>query len=1019
MKKQLLKNLFLIMAILSPFFATAQLTTISFNGTGALTSNGWFTHSGITGQLATLATTSDVGNSLSYTGLPTSTNNRTTTVSGNTEDANFPVSTINNSGSVYYSALIKLPNTTGLLANTTTGAYFLHLCDSSGANSSANPIGIFSSRIQIKAGTTTNTFNLGVLNNSGGTPTSANIFGSSPVDYSLNTTYLVIVKYTYSTNTASLWVNPVVSATEPTAMIITNIGTGSAPLKTKSICIRQASGVGNIEIDEIRVSNNWSDVMGIAPIVNPSLKFNPTTLTVNENAGTATVTLNITNPNATATSVDVKVKGGTATAGSDYTFTTQTVTFPANATASQTFTIPIIDDATQEGDETIQLVLRNASNAGNAAIILADSILNITIPFNDISAPVLGFATPVTVIKKEGTSYTFDVTIATANINATSVDVVLKNTSTASAADYTGLTQTVTFPANTSANQSKTISISADNLAENDENIVFVLRNATNSAVLTADSILTITIPQNDQPVQAKFVPTTINVLETATTAGVSINVLGANSNPNPTTFEVVVKGGTATSGADYNFSTTTVTIPAYKDSTVNLSAAILNDALVEGNETIILAIRNISNAGVIGADSILTITLNDDEVPFYPISELRINDANGNPTFPLATPLAIRGVVYSPNLRASGLQFSLVDATGAMTIFKATGNLGYTVTLGDSLAIYGKLSPFNGLNEVAVDSFKILATGIALKAPKVVTQLKEEDESNIVKVLTVRIIDPAQWTKTGSGFNVKITNGNDTLDMRILNSVDLYTMDAPIGDFNVTGVVSQFDATNPRNSGYQLLPRGSSDIYVIPAPPIDPTVSIALGSYTTVEGAGTATVQIVLNKPAFDTVYVNFDVAGGTATPGADYSIATPNPIFFNIGDSVKTVTINIVNDIRVETPETINVEISNPLGATLGNRTTAVITINDNDTLVGINANTKAGISVYPNPAHGFVNIKTVETITKIQVINAIGQIVLEKTNINNNFNSIELKTIESGVYTILVSTENGVIASKFIKQ
>ena len=127
MKKQFTKTLFLIMAILSPIFATAQLTTISFNGTGALTSNGWFTHSGITGQLAKLATTSDVGNSLSYTGLPTSTNNRTTTVSGNTEDANFPVSIINNSGSVYYSALIKLPNTTGLLANTTAGAYFLHL----------------------------------------------------------------------------------------------------------------------------------------------------------------------------------------------------------------------------------------------------------------------------------------------------------------------------------------------------------------------------------------------------------------------------------------------------------------------------------------------------------------------------------------------------------------------------------------------------------------------------------------------------------------------------------------------------------------------------------------------------------------------------------------------------------------------------------------------------------------------------------------------------------------------------
>ncbi len=1017
MKKKILKNLFLIMAILSPFFAAAQATTITFSGTGALTANGWTLHSGTTPlQMTTLTTTSDVGNSLSYTGLPTSTNNRTTTIAGNSEDVNYAISTITNAGSVYYSTLIKLTNTTGQALNSTTGNYFMHLTDTSGSVATTGFVG----RLFVRAGATANTFNIGVLNNSTGTPTSANIYGATPVDYAINTTYLVVVKYTYATNTASLWVNPTVSATEPTALTSTNFGTSAAPTKSKAICIRQtgtaSAGTGNVEIDEIRVANNWSDVLGIAAVVNPSVKFNPTTLTVNENAGTATVTLNITNPNATATSVDVKVKGGTATAGSDYTFTTQTVTFPANSTTAQTFNIPIIDDASQEGDETIQLVLRNA---GNAASILADSILTITIPLNDVSSPVLGFAAPVTITKKEGSSYTFDVTIATANINATSVDVVLKNTSTASAADYTGLTQTVTFPANTSANQSKTISITADNLAENEENIVFVLRNATNSAVLTADSVLTITIPKNDQPVQAKFVPTTSNVLETAASAGVSINVLGASSNANATTFQVVVKGGTATAGSDYTFSSTTVTIPAYKDSTVNLSAAILNDMLVEGNETIILAIRNISNAGVIGADSILTITLNDDEVPFYPISDLRINDANGNPTFPLATPLAIRGVVYSPNLRAAGLQFSLVDATGAMTIFKATGNLGYTVTLGDSLAIYGKLSPYNGLNEVAVDSFKVLATRIALKAPKVVTQLKEEDESNIVKVLTVHVIDPTQWTKTGSGFNVKITNGTDSMDMRILNSVDLYTMDAPIGDFNVTGVVSQFDATNPKNSGYQLMPRGSSDIYIIPAPPVDPTIAIELGSYTTVEGAGTATIKLVLNKPAFDSVYVNFDVAGGTATPGADYSIATPNPIFFNIGDSVKTVTINIVNDIRVETPETINVEISNPLGATLGNRTTAVMTINDNDTLVGINTNAKAGIAVYPNPAHSLVNIKTVETITKIQVINAIGQIVLEKSNINNNFSSIELKTIESGIYTILVSTENGVIASKFIKQ
>ena len=176
MKKKILNNLFLIMAILSPFFAAAQATTITFSGTGVLTTNGWTTHSGTTGQLSSLATTSDVGNSLSYTGLPTSTNNRTTTIAGNSEDVNYVVSTITNAGSVYYSALIKLPNITGQAANTTIGNYFMNLTDTNGAVVTTGFVG----RLHVRAGSTANTFNLGILNNSFSAATAANIYGATP-----------------------------------------------------------------------------------------------------------------------------------------------------------------------------------------------------------------------------------------------------------------------------------------------------------------------------------------------------------------------------------------------------------------------------------------------------------------------------------------------------------------------------------------------------------------------------------------------------------------------------------------------------------------------------------------------------------------------------------------------------------------------------------------------------------------------------------------------------------------------
>ena len=70
---------------------------------------------------------------------------------------------------VYYSTLIKLTNTTGQAANTTTGNYFMNLADTNGTVVTTGFVG----RLYVRAGVATNTFNLGVLNNSGGTALAA------------------------------------------------------------------------------------------------------------------------------------------------------------------------------------------------------------------------------------------------------------------------------------------------------------------------------------------------------------------------------------------------------------------------------------------------------------------------------------------------------------------------------------------------------------------------------------------------------------------------------------------------------------------------------------------------------------------------------------------------------------------------------------------------------------------------------------------------------------------------------
>jgi uncharacterized protein (TIGR03118 family) len=68
-------------------------------------------------------------------------------------------------------------------------------------------------------------------------------------------------------------------------------------------------------------------------------------------------------------------------------------------------------------------------------------------------------------------------------------------------------------------------------------------------------------------------------------------------------------------------------------------------------------------------------------------------------------------------------------------------------------------------------------------------------------------------------------------------------------------------------------------------------------------------------------------------ATQGKDYLLAA-GTLNFAVGEGTKSFTILITDDGYTESPETINLVLSNPTGAALGSPSTAVVTIIDNDT-------------------------------------------------------------------------------------
>lgn len=212
---------------------------------------------------------------------------------------------------------------------------------------------------------------------------------------------------------------------------------------------------------------------------------------------------------------------------------------------------------------------------------------------------------------------------------------------------------------------------------------------------------------------------------------------------------------------------------------------------------------------------------------PAFTIAEASQIDQDG---FPVnnGTTMEVSGIVYGVNLRPSGLQFTIIDpndSDAGIGLFNFEGNFGYTVAEGDEVVVQGAVGFFNGLTQMNPDSVWLVSSGNALHDPEVVTALGETTESKLVKLENLSLVDPSQWSNSGSGFNVDVTDGTNTYAMRIDNDVDIYGTDAPTVPFNLTGIGGQFDNESPYDAGYQILPRYLGDIDLINST-TDPTLA-------------------------------------------------------------------------------------------------------------------------------------------------------------------------------------------------
>jgi subtilisin family serine protease len=111
-------------------------------------------------------------------------------------------------------------------------------------------------------------------------------------------------------------------------------------------------------------------------------------------------------------------------------------------------------------------------------------------------------------------------------------------------------------------------------------------------------------------------------------------------------------------------------------------------------------------------------------------------------------------------------------------------------------------------------------------------------------------------------------------------------------------------------------------------------TVEFSQSPFNTNEATGSATVTVTRSGSSAFQASVDYVTVDGSATQKGDYLFASGR-LTFAPGETSKSITVLIIDDVYQEGAESFSLSLSNPIGMSIGARNVASVTIADNDTV------------------------------------------------------------------------------------
>jgi hypothetical protein len=665
-----------------------------------------------------------------------------------------------------------------------------------------------------------------------------------------------------------------------------------------------------------------------------AFSFSTNAVTVAESATSATLTVLRTGGTNLTITVDYATADGTATNAVDYTNTSGTLSFGPGV-ASRTVTVPIINDTDIDGTNNFSVTLSNPSGASlgsttNATVTILDNDSTIQFSTNAVSVAETGSTVTLTLTRTGGTVAGATVHYGTTNVSASA------------GFDYLTKSGVINFAAG-ETNKTFTISIKNDTTVETNETFQVVLSSPTGSASLGTNDTSTVTITDNDSTLS--FQTNAVTVAEGTATATITIKREGTLTLTNTVAF--TFSNGTAGT-SDYTGTNGTLTfLPNATNATITVG--ITNDSLVETNEVFYLTLSNPAGGALISGTNkaAITITENDAGIAFsaasFSAAETGTNVVltivqTGNTNATVSVDYVMTDITAT-----DGADYT--NSTGTLDFGPGTNSLTITVPVINDSAIEN--------NETFRVSLTNISSGILLTHSNAVVSILEDDSllaftTNAVSVLeTASAVTLTVLRTGGTNFDATVdfaitTNSTATAAADYTSTNGTLTFSAGVRSRTITVPLSNDSSVEGDETVVLELSNvtdavlGTYTNATVTIRDNDSVFSLSTNAVTVSEGAGTTVINVRRTGGVVAAATVRYATANGTATAGSDYR-AKSGSLNFVAGETNKTITLSILNDLVVDTNETFTLTLSSPTAeAALGTNVTTY-TIADNDFSIG----------------------------------------------------------------------------------